>query len=584
MWTPPARHIEWTPAETALAQSLAERFGDAVRPESDTSDMPSFQVDGERVPEVLRFLKEKAPTRFRRLDDLTAVDESERRERVENSPDFTVVYHLLSMNDARRVRIKAGITGNDPSISTVSDIWPNANWYEREAFDMFGIRFDGHPNLSRLLMPYDWEGHPLRKSYPGRATEMPQYVTEDARFRQPEDARNFIKKGDDVREIVLNYGPHHLGTHGVMRFILALRGEEIADVGMDIGYHHRAAEKVGERQSWHQFIPYTDRVDYLSGVANNLAYLTSVETLAGIEIPDRAQFIRVMLAEMFRLSNHLVWMGTFAHDVGMMTANFYTFREREQLLDIVETITGGRLHPAWFRIGGTAMDLPKGWKQMVDDFVRIMPGRIKEYEALLTRNPIFRARTVGVGTLSLEDALDWGVTGPNLRACGLAWDLRKKIPYSAYSTFDFDVPTETAGDCYARYLVRVEEMRQSVRIIEQAANQMPPGRWLSADARYTLPQKPDTLKDIESLIHHFVNVSRGPKMPRGEAYTANELARGEQGYYVVSDGGPSAYRMRIRTPGFANIQTVPLLTPGRPIADCQAVLGSLDYIMPDIDR
>ena len=583
MWTPPPRRIELGEQDRDVAESLTQRFGDGVEPAAQSSDMLTFTVKGDRVPEVLRFLKTEARPRFRRLDDLTAVDESLRRER-SAYPDLTLVYHLLSFDTPTRIRLKVPLYGEAPKVRSVTDIWPSANWYEREAFDMFGIDFEGHPKLERLIMPHDWEGHPLRKSYPGRATEMPPYTIEDARRRQPLDGGLYLRRAHGEEELILNIGPHHVSTHGLMRYIAALDGEEITELDMDIGYHHRGVEKIGERQTWHQFIPYTDRVDYLAGAANNLPYVLAVETLADIRVPDRARCIRVLVSELFRLSNHLVWFATYAHDLGAMTPNFYTFREREMIMDIVELITGGRLHPSWFRLGGVREDLPEGWKEAVDAFVKIFPARLREYEALIAKNPIFKARTQGIGRISPDDAVEWGVSGPNLRACGIEWDLRKKFPYSGYDQFQFEIPTATGGDCYARYLVRVEEMRQSLRIIEQAAREMPPGRYVTEDYRYVVPARQDMLKDIESLIHHFINVTRGPKIPRGEAYASCEIPRGEQGYYVVSDGVGSAHRLRIRAPGFANVQVMPLMAVGATLADLIAIVGSVDYILPDIDR
>ncbi len=583
MWTPPPAERPWTHTDRQLAETMQRRFGDAVRAISPTSDMVAFAIAPSAITDVLDFLRNDASPRFRRLDDLTAIDESARRKR-KTDHDFTLVYHLLAFDPPTRLRLTVALSGEAPSAPSAIGIWPSAAWYEREVYDMFGIRFDGHPDLRRILMPDGWQGHPLRKTHPGRATEMPPYTQADARRLQPRDAGLFFKNPDGRQDLILNVGPHHVSTHGLIRYVLALDGELISDMDIEIGYHHRAAEKIGERQTWHQFIPYTDRVDYLAGAANNLPYVMAVEKLAGVEVPSRAQCIRVLLSELFRLSNHLVWLGTYAHDVGAMTPTFYTFREREMILDIVELITGGRLHPSWFRIGGVAADLPEGWKEAVDAFTRIFDRRMDEYESLITGNPIFRARTQGVGAIGLDDAVTWGVSGPNLRACGLAWDLRKAFPYSGYDQFDFDIPTAEGGDCYARYLVRMEEMRQSLSIIRQAAAGMPPGRTVTDDYRYAIPARQEMLTDIETLIHHFINVTRGPKIPRGQAYVACEIPRGEQGYYVVSDGLGYAYRMRIRAPGFANVQALPLMAKGWSLSDLITIIGSVDYILPDIDR
>ena len=356
--------------------------------------MPSFEVDRERATDVLRFLKHEAAPRFRRLEDLTAVDESARQDR-RGRPDYTLVYHLTAFDPPTRLRLKVPLHGADPVAPSATGIWPSADWYEREAYDLMGVRFEGHPDLRRILMPDDWQGHPLRKGTPGRATEMAPYTLADARRNQPRDAA-LTARGTDGRErLILNLGPappQHPRSHPLHR---DPRGR--GDRGH--GHRHRLppprAEKIGERQTWHQFIPYTDRVDYLAGSCNDMSYLMAVETLAGIKVPERAQVIRVLLCELFRLSNHLVWFSTYAHDLGAMAPNFYAFREREMIMDIVELITGGRLHPAWFRLGGVAADLPEGWKQAVDDFVRIFPQGARRVRDAHPAQPHFQGAQPG---------------------------------------------------------------------------------------------------------------------------------------------------------------------------------------------
>jgi NADH-quinone oxidoreductase subunit C/D len=579
-------------AAPTIAQEISDRVGPSVV-QQDTHDyIPTFWVPKDRVPALMRFLKEEVEHPYKMLYDLSAIDERMRLHR-EGQPasDFTVVYHLLSLERNEYIRIKVALAEGRLSLPSITSIWPAANWYEREVWDMFGIAFDGHPHLERLLMPKSWTGHPLRKEHPARATEMgPYHLSPDIevaeqealRFRPEDWGMSRERDGSDF--MFLNVGPQHPGTHGVLRIALQLDGEEVVDAVPQIGFHHRGAEKMGERQSWHSYIPYTDRIDYLGGVLNNLAYLTTVETLAGIKVPPRAQVIRVMMCELFRIISHLVWYGTFAQDLGQMSPVFFTFNDRELAFGIVEAITGARMHPAWFRIGGVAADLPRGWEKMIRDFIKYLPPRLIEYDRTIIRNGIFKARTQGVGAFTKDEAIEWGVTGANLRACGLEWDFRKKQPYSGYDQFEFEIPTAQHGDCYDRSIVRVEEMRQSLRIIDQCLKHMPEGPYQSDHHLATPPMKDRTMHDIETLITHFLNVSWGPVIPPGEALCAIEAAKGNNGYYLVSDGSTDSYRTRIRTPSFAHIQTLPLLSRGMMIPDLVVTLGSLDFVLADIDR
>jgi NADH-quinone oxidoreductase subunit C/D len=572
---------------------LQGRFGAAaVRPQATADHVPTVWAQAGQIRDVLRYLKSEAIMPYRMLYDLTAIDERERTNRPGQPPsDFTVVYHLVSFDRNGDVRVKVPLTGEHPSLSTVTDLWPSANWYEREVWDMFAVRFEGHPRLERILMPTWWEGHPLRKDHPARATEMGRWrmppadqeaMQESMRFR-PEDW-GMKRKGEDCDFMFLNLGPHHPGTHGVLRVVLQLDGQEIVDLVCEIGFHHRGAEKMGERQSWHTYIPYTDRVDYLAGVMNNFPYVLAVEALAGIEAPDRAKVIRIMLAELFRIISHLVYYGTFSQDLGAMSPVFYMFTDRERAFGIVEAITGGRMHPNWFRIGGVAQDLPDGWQAIVREFLDYLPRRLNEYDREVLRSRLFRARTVGIGEVGVEEAVAWGATGPVLRACGLPWDLRKRRPYGGYDRFEFDVPTGRRGDCYDRAVVHVEEMRQSLRIIEQCLRNMPPGDYKSRHPLATPPLKERTMHDIETLIDHFLSVSWGPVIPPGEASVTVEATKGHNSYYLVSDGGTAAYRVRIRTPSFAHLQMLPMLSRGSMVPDLIAVLGSLDYVLADVDR
>jgi NADH-quinone oxidoreductase subunit D len=387
-----------------------------------------------------------------------------------------------------------------------------------------------------------------------------------------------------TRTMVLNMGPQHPSTHGVLRLLLELDGETILKAAPDIGYLHTGIEKEFEAKLYQQGVTLTDRIDYLAPLSNNLVYCLAAEKLLGLEIPPLAQWTRVMLTEFTRLNSHLVWLGTHAIDIGAMSVFLYCFREREEILRIFEMFSGQRMMTSYFRIGGLALPHPRGWQKRVKDFIDIFPSRIDEYEELLTGNRIWTGRTQGVGYISLEDMLDLGVSGPMLRAAGLAHDVRKDAPYSSYEKFDFTVPTRTENDVFARYLVRVAEMRESTRIIRQALEGMPSGAHQADAPGIVLPDREKMKTQMEALIYHFKIVTEGFRVPEGEVYQSVESPRGELGCYMVSDGTQKPYRVHWRGPSFGNLQAIPKMIEGTLIADVIAALGSMDFVLGDTDR
>ncbi len=578
--------------EHSVVTELYQRFGTTAVTFQETVDrLATVWVDRGILLDVLRFLRQ-VPQPYVMLYDLHGVDERLRTHREGLPPsDFTVFYHLLSPERNSDVRVKVALADGDLHVPTATGIWPNANWYEREVWDLLGIVFDGHPFLQRIMMPRTWQGHPLRKDHAARATEFDPYTLDAAKQDMEQEALRFIPEEWGMSRasahsdfMFLNLGPNHPSAHGAFRIVLQLSGEDIIDCVPDIGYHHRGAEKMAERQSWHSYIPYTDRIDYLGGVMNNLPYVMAVEELAGIRVPERVETIRVMLCEFFRITSHLLFLGTYIQDVGGMSPIFFIFSDRQKAYDVIEAITGARMHPAWFRIGGLMHDLPKGWDRLVREFCDWMPQRLDDYEKMALKNGLLRSRTIGVAQYDTREALEWGVTGAGLRATGFNYDLRKARPYSGYQNFDFEVPLASNGDAYDRATVRLEEMRQSLRIIRQCLDNMPAGPY-KADHPLTTPQPRErTLQHIETLITHFLGVSWGPVIPAGECCRMIEATKGINSYYLTSDGGTMSYRTRIRTPSFPHLQQIPMVIRGSLVADLIAHLASIDFVMADVDR
>ncbi|MCH7779444.1 MAG: NADH dehydrogenase (quinone) subunit D [Acidobacteria bacterium] len=394
-----------------------------------------------------------------------------------------------------------------------------------------------------------------------------------------------IQRSEENPDIVtINMGPSHPATHGVLRLVLKLEGEKVLECVPHLGYLHRGMEKIAENLTYLQFIPYTDRMDYLAPLAANVGFVLAIEKLLDIDVPDRCNAVRVICCELARIGSHLLWLGVHALDLGAATVFFHTFKDREWHYDLVEDLTGARLTTSFSRVGGMLHDVDKKWLGRLREFIEEMPRRVDEYESLLTNNTIWLQRTQGVGAISRADAISFGMTGPVLRATGDEYDLRKARPYCGYENYDFEIPTGTHGDIYDRYLVRLEEMRQSVRILNQVLDNLPEGPVNIDDPKIFLPKKKDVLTSMEELIHQFMIITEGFECPAGEIYHSTEVPKGELGFYIVSTGGRSPYRLRIRSPSFNNLATLPYLVEGGLVADVVANIASLDPVMGEVDR
>lgn len=554
-----------------LKQDLSRRF-----PVDDFRFSHAFgddviELNSESLIPVLTHFKESG--RFDFLMDICGVDYPTREKR------FDVVYHLFSSKDASRVRLKVAV-GDGESVPSALPVWRGADWFEREAYDMFGIRFDGHPNLRRILTHHQFVGHPLRKDYEADRQQHADSVLPVHFDHEPGRPGDIL----DDNLVPINIGPSHPAMHGTLRVMAELEGETVVRAACEIGYLHRCFEKMAETHPYNQVIPYTDRLNYCSAPSNNVGYCKAVERLYGVEIPPRAQAMRVVLMELSRIIDHIIAVGTGGVDLGALTAFFHLFTYREKVYSLFEKLCGARLTVSMTRVGGMAQDAPEGWFDDVLAFCKEMRAEVDEISKLLLDNKIFVKRTMGVAPISAADAIAWGYTGPLLRATGVNLDVRKISPYYGYDGLDFDVPVGTNGDIYDRYLVRIEEMRQSIRIVEQVCKNMPGGDYTIRDKGIVLPEKKDVYGNIEGLMNHFMLVIKGLRPPAGEVYDATEAPNGELGFYLISDGSANPYRLKVRPPCFAIYQSFPTVVRGWQLADAIATVASMNVIAGELDR
>lgn len=597
-----------TQIETTLTK-LRERFPNAASDIYEFRGDTTVTIPRESLLDVARFLRDDPALRFELLLDITALDWFPRE------PRFDVLYFFLSLQTNTRIRLRVQLFSWDTNVPSVTSVWLGANFYEREVFDLFGITFTEHPFLHRLLLPDYVTGHPLRKDHP-LGYEQVEFSHTYAEIQPekpsavpPPKPKELVGSvGGAITEIpvgladpktplsseqsetlLINMGPHHPSTHGVLRVALEVDGERIVNAMPDIGYLHTGIEKNAEYKTYLKAIPLFDRMDYLGTFFNNLAYCLAVEKLMDGDVPERAQIARVILCEVNRIASHLIAVGSQAMDLGAVSLMTYAFREREAALDIFEMVSGARMMASYFRFGGLAQDLPAGFTDAVRAFVKMIPGRLKEYEDLLNKNPIWIERTRGIAEYTQEQAIAYSVTGPMLRAAGVNWDLRKVAPYSGYEQYDFDVPVSSRGkaDVLECYYMRMEEMRQSLRIVDQALKKFEKTKgqpYLTSNRKVAPPPKQELQISMESLIHHFKLWTEGFKPPVGAVYAAVESPRGELGFLVSSDGTNMPHRVHVRTPSFANLQTLPLISKGYYIADLVGIIAMTDIVLGDVDR
>ncbi len=564
------------------AQRIRDRFSGSPlseRVEVVDLDLPTIETSPDDWIAVARFLRDDPECRFDLFLDLAGVDNLKRRGR---RTRFEAVFHLLSVSRGEHLRVKVILPdGAPPTLPTVCEVWPAANWFEREAFDLFGFDFPGHPNLRRLLCHDAFVGSPLRKDYaPGQ-----RWFFAEEDLRMPDWATDTEERAGHFETQTISIGPSHPATHGIIHLVARLDGEKITRAETQIGYLHRCFEKMAETHTWNQVIPFCDRLNYVSAMINGVGYVRTVEKMLGIEVPDKGRLVRTILSEFSRIMDHCVCIGANLVDIGGLTNFWYLYQPREGIYGLLEACCGARLTVSYVRVGGLAIDVPEDFVPRCRALLESIPTFLDDVDRLVTRNKIVRNRFAGTGTVTRDQAIAWGFTGPVLRSTGVDYDVRRARPYDFYDKFDWDVAIAKDGDNYARYLVRMEEMRQSLKIIRQALDVFPAsGPVNSDDWHVVLPPKDAVYHDMESLIFHFKLIMEGIRVPRGERYDWIEGANGELGFYAISEGGSGPYRLKPRPPCFPMMAAFEKMIIGGPISDAVATLGTLNIIAGELER